>query len=216
MPLKSAVNSGDEISLVAYTWAWDNASDYVFAVTKVEYINSVGQIVKAVTDRTIALDELKAAIAKAEKIEASEYTEDSFAKLTNAITSAKDLPEDSAKTDIETAKSTLENAVEGLVEKNGNSSSEPDSESSSEAESTPDSSSKADENSSSKTDESSSTKTNNSSSSKNDSGLANNITNAAPKKTNQTNSNPNTGAKSAALAGVLIIAAIGVIASKKK
>lgn len=232
LPLKNAVNSGDEISLVAYTWAWANANDYVYGITKIEYLNSVGQIVKAVTDRTIALDELKTAIAEAEKIEASNYTEDSFAELTNAITAAKDLPEDSAKSDIEAAKTTLANAVAGLIEKNGDSSSEPESkpdsessseveskpesESSSDTESKPDSSSKTDE--SSKTDDNSGTESNSSSSSKTDStaSTAGNTSNSGKTGTNAAGSNPNTGAKSAAVAGVLIIAAIGVIASRKK
>ena len=71
LPLTSEIKSGDDVKLVAYTWAWANANDYVYAVTKVEYINAVGQVVKAVTDRTIALDELKAAIAEAEKIESA-------------------------------------------------------------------------------------------------------------------------------------------------
>ena len=57
-----------------------------------EYINAVGQVVKAVTDRTIALDELKAAIAEAEKIESDNYTEDSYAELT-VLTAAKTLSE---------------------------------------------------------------------------------------------------------------------------
>ena len=90
LPLTYEIKSGDDVKLVAYTWAWANANDYVYAVTKVEYINAVGQVVKAVTDRTIALDELKAAIAEAEKIESDNYTEDSYAELT-VLTAAKTL-----------------------------------------------------------------------------------------------------------------------------
>lgn len=159
LPLISEIKSGDDVKLVAYTWAWANANDYVYAVTKVEYINAVGQVVKAVTDRTIALDELKAAIAEAEKIEASDYTEDSYAELTTALTAAKELPEDSEKTDIEAAKTALETAVAGLVEKTDDSSSEPSSESTPDSESSSDtdadSSSKTDDESSSNTDDSS-------------------------------------------------------------
>ncbi|WP_124098854.1 hypothetical protein [Ruminococcus sp. Marseille-P6503] len=65
-----------------------------------EYINDVGQVDKAVTDRTIALDELKAAIAEAELISGENYTEDSYAELTTALTAAKELPEDSLKRQI--------------------------------------------------------------------------------------------------------------------
>ena len=227
LPLTNAINSGDDVKLVAYTWAWANASDYVYAVTKVEYINAVGQVVKAVTDRTIALDELKAAIAEAELISGENYTEDSYAELTTALTAAKELPEDSEKTDIEAAKTALETAVASLVEKTDGSSSEsiPDSESTPDSESSSDtdadSSSKTDDESSSKTDDSSSKTddssndiTSNTDSAGSDSkagttGIANNSGASGT-------SNPNTGATSATAAGIIILSAIGVIVLRKK
>ena len=230
LPLSNAINSGDDVKLVAYTWAWSNASDYVYAVTKVEYINAVGQVVKAVTDRTIALDELKTAIAEAEKIESANYTEESFAKLTDALTAAKELPDEAEKADIEVVKTALETAVAGLVEKTDDSSSEPtpdsesepdskpDSESSSDTESTPDSSSKTDEESSSKTDNSSSkTDDSNNSTTKTDSASSNSNANTTSNANSGANgsSNPNTGAASATAAGIILLSAIGVITRKK-
>ena len=220
LPLISEIKSGDDVKLVAYTWAWANANDYVYAVTKVEYINAVGQVVKAVTDRTIALDELKAAIAEAELISGENYTEDSYAELTTALTAAKELPEDSEKADIEAAKTALETAVAGLVEKTDDSSSEsiPDSESTPDSESSSDtdadSSSKTDDESSSKTDDSSNDITSKTDSAGSDSkagttGIANNSGAGGT-------SNPNTGAASAAAAGIILLSAIGVIASRKK
>ena len=220
LPLTSEIKSGDDVKLVAYTWAWANANDYVYAVTKVEYINAVGQVVKAVTDRTIALDELKAAIAEAEKIESDNYTEDSYAELTTALTAAKELPEDSEKADIEAAKTALETAVAGLVEKTDDSSSEsiPDSESTPDSESSSDtdadSSSKTEDESSSKTDDSSNDITSKTDSAGSDSkaGITENANNSGAGGT----SNPNTGAASAAAAGIILLSAIGVIASRKK
>ena len=220
LPLTNAINSGDDVKLVAYTWAWANASDYVYAVTKVEYINAVGQVVKAVTDRTIALDELKAAIAEAEKIESDNYTEDSYAELTTALTAAKELPEDSEKADIEAAKTALETAVASLGEKTDDSSSEsiPDSESTPDSESSSDSdadsSSKTEDESSSKTDDSSNDITSKTDSAVSDSkagttGIANNSGASGT-------SNPNTGAASAAAAGIILLSAIGVIVLRKK
>lgn len=220
LPLTNAINSGDDVKLVAYTWAWANASDYVYAVTKVEYINAVGQVVKAVTDRTIALDELKAAIAEAELISGENYTEDSYAELTTALTAAKELPEDSEKADIEAAKTALETAVASLVEKTDGSSSEsiPDSESTPDSESSSDSdadsSSKTEDESSSKTDDSSNDITSNTDSAGSDSkagttGIANNSGASGT-------SNPNTGATSATAAGIIILSAIGVIVLRKK
>ena len=222
LPLSNAINSGDDVKLVAYTWAWSNARDYVYGITKVEYINAVGQVVKAVTDRTIALDDLKAAIAEAEKIESANYTEESFAALTAALTAARELPEDSAKADIEAAKTALETAVSGLAEKTDDSSSEPTPDSESEPDSKQDSSSTPDsatssetdsktDNSSSKTDESNSSttsKTDSASSSK--AGTTSNANSGA-----NGSSNPNTGAASATATGIILLSAIGVITRKK-
>ena len=223
LPLSNAINSGDDVKLVAYTWAWSNASDYVYGITKVEYINAVGQVVKAVTDRTNALDDLKAAIAEAEKIESANYTEESFAALTAALTAARELPEDSAKADIEAAKTALETAVSGLAEKTDDSSSEPTPDSESEPDSKQDSSSTPDsatssetdsktDNSSSKTDESNSSTTSKTDSAS--SGKANTTSNANSGANGS--SNPNTGAASATAAGIILLSAIGVIFSKRK
>lgn len=227
LPLTNAINSGNDVMLVAYTWAWSNASDYVYAVTKVEYINDVGQVVKVVTDRTLALDELKTTIAEAELISGETYTEDSYAELTAALTAAKDVSDDAEKADIEAAKTALETAVAGLVEKTDDSvseptpDSEPDSESSFDTDDTDsETSSKTDDESSSQTDDSSS-KTDdsaNESTSKTDSADSDskaNTTNNANSGANGT-SNPNTGAKSAAAVGIILLSAIGVIASRKK
>ncbi len=222
LPLTSEIKSGDDVKLVAYTWAWANANDYVYAVTKVEYINAVGQVVKAVTDRTIALDELKSAIAEAELISGEAYTENSYAALTEALTAAKELPEDSEKADIEAAKTALETAVAGLVEKTDDSSSEPSSESTPDSESSSntdaDSSSKTDDESSSKTDDSSSKandSNNSTTSSKTDSESKAGTTSNANSGASGT-SNPNTGATSATAAGIIILSAIGVIVLRKK
>ena len=224
LPLSNAINSGDDVKLVAYTWAWSNASDYVYGITKMEYINNVGQVVKAVTDRTLAFDELKAEIAEAELISGETYTEESYAALTAALTAAKELPDEAEKADIEAAKTALETAVTGLVEKTDDSSSEPSSESIPDSESTPDSESSSDtdadsssktdsktDNSSSKTDESNSSttsKTDSASSSK--AGTTSNANSGA-----NGSSNPNTGAASATAAGIILLSAIGVITRKK-
>ena len=225
LPLSNAINSGDDVKLVAYTWAWSNASDYVYGITKMEYINNVGQVVKAVTDRTLAFDELKAEIAEAELISGETYTEESYAALTAALTAAKELPDEAEKADIEAAKTALETAVTGLVEKTDDSSSEPSSESIPDSESTPDSESssdtdadsssktdsKTDDNSSSKTDESNSSTTSKTDSAS--SGKANTTSNANSGANGS--SNPNTGAASATAAGIILLSAIGVITRKK-
>ena len=224
LPLSNAINSGDDVKLVAYTWAWSNASDYVYGITKIEYINNVGQVVKAVTDRTLAFDELKAEIAEAELISGESYTEDSFAELTAALTAAKELPDEAEKADIEAAKTALETAVAGLVEKTDDSSSEPTPDSESESDSKQDSSSTPDSATSSETD----SKTDNSSSKADDSNnstTSSKTDSAGSGKAGTTSnansgangsSNPNTGAASATAAGIILLSAIGVIFSKRK
>ena len=224
LPLSNAINSGDDVKLVAYTWAWSNASDYVYGITKIEYINNVGQVVKAVTDRTLAFDELKAEIAEAELISGESYTEDSFAELTAALTAAKELPDEAEKADIEAAKTALETAVAGLVEKTDDSSSEPTPDSESESDSKQDSSSTPDSATSSETD----SKTDNSSSKADDSNnstTSSKTDSAGSGKAGTTSnansgangsSNPNTGAASATAAGIILLSAIGVIVSKRK
>ena len=224
LPLKNPIAVGDKVDVSVYTWAWSNASDYVYGITKIEYINNVGQVVKAVTDRTLAFDELKAEIAEAELISGETYTEESYAALTAALTAAKELPDEAEKADIEAAKTALETAVTGLVEKTDDSSSEPSSESIPDSESTPDSESSSDtdadsssktdsktDNSSSKTDESNSSttsKTDSASSSK--AGTTSNANSGA-----NGSSNPNTGAASATATGIILLSAIGVITRKK-
>ena len=224
LPLSNAINSGDDVKLVAYTWAWSNASDYVYGITKIEYINNVGQVVKAVTDRTLAFDELKAEIAEAELISGESYTEDSFAELTAALTAAKELPDEAEKADIEAAKTALETAVASLVEKTDDSSSEPTPDSESESDSKQDSSSTPDSATSSETD----SKTDNSSSKADDSNnstTSSKTDSAGSGKAGTTSnansgangsSNPNTGAASATAAGIILLSAIGVIVSKRK
>ena len=225
LPLTSAIKFGDNIKIFASTYSWETAADYVFAVTKIELIDDIGTVLKTVTDRTIAYDELKTAIAEAEKIESANYTEESFAALTAALTAAKELPEDSAKADIEASKTALETAVAGLVEKTDDSSSEPTPDSESEPDSKQDSesSSDTDADSSSKTDsktDNSSSKTDdsNSSTTKTDSASSNSNANTTSNANSGANgsSNPNTGAASATAAGIILLSAIGVIFSKRK
>lgn len=115
LPLTSAIAEGDEVELTAYTYAWNEAADYVYGITKVEYVNEVGQILKVITDRTIALDELKADIAEAEAIEQGDYTDESFAVLQTAIGAAKLVADDAEKAVIDEAREALAKAIAGLT-----------------------------------------------------------------------------------------------------
>ena len=116
LPLSSAIKSGDEISVEVFTYSWGDAIDYVYGITKVEFLDNQNILCKTITDRTILMDKLKAEIEKAEKIEQGSYSDESFAKLTKAIESAKALEEKASKTDIDKAIDALDKAVKGLKE----------------------------------------------------------------------------------------------------
>ncbi len=116
LPLKNPIATDDDVKLTAYTWAWNGAKEHVYGITKIEYINEVGQILRTITDRTIAMDKLKTEIEKAEKIEQGSYSDESFAELTKAIESAKALEEKASKADIDKAIDALDKAVKGLKE----------------------------------------------------------------------------------------------------
>lgn len=115
LPLTNAIAKGNSVRLTAYTYAWNGAADYVYGITKVEYINEVGQILKVITDRTIAYDDLQADIAKAEKIEQGDYTDESFAVLQTAIGTAKLVADNAEKAVIDEAREALSKAIEGLT-----------------------------------------------------------------------------------------------------
>ena len=115
LALSNAIAEGNSVRLTAYTYAWNGAADYVYGITKVEYINEVGQILKVITDRIIAYDDLQADIAKAEKIEQGEYTDESFAVLQTAIGTAKLVADNAEKAVIDEAREALSKAIEGLT-----------------------------------------------------------------------------------------------------
>ena len=116
LPLKNPIATGDDVKLTAYTWAWNGAKEHVYGITKVEFFDVDGHAMYAITDRTIAMDKLKAEIEKAEKIEQGNYSDESFAELTKAIESAKALEEKASKADIDKAIDALDKAVKGLKE----------------------------------------------------------------------------------------------------
>lgn len=115
LPLTNAIVEGDKVKLTAYTYAWNGAADYVYAVTKVEFFDAEGHALYAITDRTIAYDDLQADIAKAEKIEQGDYTDESFAVLQTAIGTAKLVADNAEKAVIDEAREALSKAIEGLT-----------------------------------------------------------------------------------------------------
>ena len=48
LPLTSAVKTGDSVSVTAYTASWRNASDYVFLIRQVDFLDADGKVLKTV------------------------------------------------------------------------------------------------------------------------------------------------------------------------
>ena len=116
LPLTNPIATGDDVRLTAYTWAWNGAKEHVYGITKVEFFDAYGHAMYAITDRTIAYDDLQTEIAEAEKIEQGNYSDESFAELAKAIESAKALPDNASKSDIDKAIQDIDNAIKGLKE----------------------------------------------------------------------------------------------------
>ena len=116
LPLTNPIASGDSYELSGSTYAWSNAADYVYAITKVEFLDATGHILKTITDKTAAQDELDAVIAEAEAIDAAAYTEESYSELTKAIEAAKALTDESTVEELKAAADAIKDAIAALVE----------------------------------------------------------------------------------------------------
>ena len=115
LPLSSAINNGDSVVLSSSTWSWADAKDYVYAVTKIEFLDENGNVLDKVTAKTIAQEDLSEAIANAEAIDTTPYTEESVKALTDIIETAKELLTDEPTVaEINEAITAIENAVKAL------------------------------------------------------------------------------------------------------
>lgn len=116
LPLTNAIASGNDVKLSAYTWCFSHAVDYVYGITKVEYINEDGEVVRTIPNATISLNELKTAIANAEAVDTSLYTNESVTGLLKAIESAKAVIENAYATqdDVDNAIKAITDAISGL------------------------------------------------------------------------------------------------------
>ena len=117
LDLANPIKAGQDIMLVAFTYSWDDASDYVYGITKVEFIDAKGHIIKTMNDVSIAKDKLETAIKNAKALSADDYTAESFAALTKAIEAAEALKDDATVADINAAASAITAAIQGLKDK---------------------------------------------------------------------------------------------------
>ncbi len=117
LDLANPIKAGQSIMLVAFTYTWDNASDYVYGITKVEFVDAKGHIIKTMNDVSIAKEKLASAIKSAEALSADDYTAESYAALTKAIDAAKALKDDATVADVNAAANAITAAIQGLKDK---------------------------------------------------------------------------------------------------
>lgn len=115
LPLKQEIALKDSIELSAFTYSWDDASDYAYGITKVEFLDETGRILYTATDMIVASEKLASAVAAAEAFVENQYTPESFAKLNEAIAAAKALPDSASKEEMEAAYAAIDQAIKGLV-----------------------------------------------------------------------------------------------------
>ena len=116
LTLTEAINEGDSVELSAFTYAWENASDYVYGITKVEFLNIGGSVVKSYNDQIVAVAELKSAIEKAEAIDSNKNTAESYAKLKSLLETAKALTDESTADELNSAINAINTAIKNLKE----------------------------------------------------------------------------------------------------
>ena len=122
LDLANAIKAGDSYTVSASTYAWESVTDYVYAVTKVEYLDASGKVLKMFTGggETAKLDKYKKAIEDAKAlVESGEYTEESVAALQTAIDNAQALLDETEgkplPSQMEDPAAALDEAVKALV-----------------------------------------------------------------------------------------------------
>ena len=122
LDLASAIEVGDSYTIKADTYAWNEAADYVYLVTRIEYLDAEGKVLKMFTGggETAKLDKYKKAIEDAKAlVESGEYTEESVAALQTAIDNAQALLDETEgkplPSQMEDPAAALDEAVKALV-----------------------------------------------------------------------------------------------------
>ena len=91
LALTNPIASGNSYELSGFTFAWNNAVDYVYAITKVEYLDADGKVLKTVSgaNDNAKLDEFNETVDAAKAlIESGNYTDDSIKALEEAVAKA--------------------------------------------------------------------------------------------------------------------------------
>ena len=118
LKLSTPLEVGQNYLLYAFTYSWQG-QEYAYAVTKIEFLDDEGNILKAFNDIEAAKENLKQSVEAAKKIAEDEYTAESYSKLKEAIAKAEEViaNENVTKNEVDAAAAALEEAIRGLREK---------------------------------------------------------------------------------------------------
>lgn len=125
LPLKYAINSGESVDITAFTYSWTNAKDYVYGITRIEYLGADGSILRTVIANPDDLDTaaLEAVIAEGSALieeHSDDYTRDTRVKLASAILTATQILEGAkygevTQSEIDDAAETVRYHIDNLV-----------------------------------------------------------------------------------------------------
>ncbi len=120
LSLANAIAEGDTYTISGATYSWTGAEDYVYAVTKVEFLDDSGAVLATVdtTSAEVDVTELKAAIVEADAVDETVYTENSVATMNEALAAAITVigNADATQDEVDAATATLTAAIAGLVD----------------------------------------------------------------------------------------------------
>lgn len=117
VPLSAAIKAGDSIEIIMTTFSWDDAKDYAYGVTAIEFVDANDKVLGSYIDADVYKENLATAIKEAEAINTSTYTAESVEKLTKALEAAKALKEDATAEEMRKAIDAINDAIKGLTKK---------------------------------------------------------------------------------------------------
>ena len=118
LKLNTPLEVGQNYLLNAFTYSWEG-QEYAYAVTKIEFLDDEGNILKAFNDIEAARESLKQSVEAAKKLAEDEYTAESYAKVVEAIAEAEKViaNENATKSELEAAAAALREAIGDLKDK---------------------------------------------------------------------------------------------------
>ncbi len=115
--LTEAIKAGDSIELIMATFSWDDAKDYVYGITAIEFVDADNNSLGAYIDADVYKENLASAIKEAEAINTATYTAESVEKLKKALEAAKALAENATAAEMKKAIDDINDAIKGLTKR---------------------------------------------------------------------------------------------------